>query len=454
MNKHYTLVALLALSMGNSLYAAKAYVSNHGSSTVSIVDTTQNAVTGLVTDLVPATFDGPSGIAITPDGTKAYVANNNIDTVSIINVATDKVTGIVTDLFPVTISNPISIVITPNGTKAYVLNQGGYIAPAGVSVIDVATNRVTQTVTGGTFSFPTDMAISPDGSTIYVTNFTNNTVNVISTASNTVTQIVTDNGGTFNGPNSVAFTPDGATAYVANNLSTTVSVINVATNTATLTAIAGFDNPAVVAVSPTAPIAYVGQTSSGPSTALAVINTTSNTLLGMVDDPFSTIANPDTITFTSDGTIAYVNNFNSDGSISVVNVLQDQVTQTVLDSNLTLHLPAAFVIAPAITAASSFAISGVQNKNVFLTQTDYINVISWTVPNLPNLVSYNVYRDAALTQLVGSVTVSPTTPLQIADHNRNPRLSYTYYVVGVSAAGTATLGSVTVLGSFNSVITF
>ena len=41
-------------------------------------------------------FDGPNGLAITPDGKYAYVTNGSNDSVSVINTATNTVTGTVT----------------------------------------------------------------------------------------------------------------------------------------------------------------------------------------------------------------------------------------------------------------------------------------------------------------------------------------------------------------------
>jgi YVTN family beta-propeller protein len=46
-------------------------------------------------------------------------------------------------------------------------------------VIDTATNTVSATITVGTF--PTGVAVSPNSTRVYVTNFGDNTVSVIST---------------------------------------------------------------------------------------------------------------------------------------------------------------------------------------------------------------------------------------------------------------------------------
>ena len=53
---------------------------------------------------------------------------------------------------------------TQTGTKVYVANLGSNT----VSVIDTATNTVTDTVNVG--SYPRGVAVNPDGKKVYVTN--------------------------------------------------------------------------------------------------------------------------------------------------------------------------------------------------------------------------------------------------------------------------------------------
>jgi len=68
------------------------------------------------------------------------------------------------------------------------------------------------------------VAVTPDGSKVYVTNYTVNTVLVINTATNTVTATIP----VGNNPYGVAVTLDGSKVYVAfiSPLSSTVSVIS------------------------------------------------------------------------------------------------------------------------------------------------------------------------------------------------------------------------------------
>jgi YVTN family beta-propeller protein len=74
------------------------------------------------------------------------------------------------------------------------------------------------------------VAVSPDGTKVYVTNYNGNTVSVINTATNTVIATVNTIG---NYPYGVTVTPDGTKAYVTNFISDTVSVIDTTTNAVT-----------------------------------------------------------------------------------------------------------------------------------------------------------------------------------------------------------------------------
>ena len=81
-----------------------------------------------------------------------------------------------------------------------------------MSVIDTATNTVigSPIPVGGS---PYGVAVTPDGSKVYVTNDLSNTVSVIDTTTNTVigTPIRVDVN-----PFGVAVTPDGSKVYVTN----------------------------------------------------------------------------------------------------------------------------------------------------------------------------------------------------------------------------------------------
>ena len=70
-------------------------------------------------------------------------------------------------------TGPRGVAVSPDGTKAYVTN----FTTNNVSVINTTTNAVDATITVGTAPF--GVAFSPDGSKVYVTNYTDSTVSVI-----------------------------------------------------------------------------------------------------------------------------------------------------------------------------------------------------------------------------------------------------------------------------------
>jgi YVTN family beta-propeller protein len=85
-------------------------------------------------------------------------------------------------------------------------------------------------------SWPIGIAVTPDGSKIYVANsalFENSTLNGSLSVINTTINIVTDTVPVGMNPHGVAITPDGSKVYVANAYDGTVSVINTTTDKVT-----------------------------------------------------------------------------------------------------------------------------------------------------------------------------------------------------------------------------
>ena len=135
------------------------------------------------------------------------------DSVSVIDTTTNTVTG---SAIPVG-SVPDTVAVTPDGSRAYVTNFLG----DSVSVIDTTTNSVTGSpIPVG--NLPVGVAISPDGTRAYVANLGGDSVSVIDTTTNTVTGSPIPVG---DSPQQLAVTPDGTRAYVANSNSSSVSMI-------------------------------------------------------------------------------------------------------------------------------------------------------------------------------------------------------------------------------------
>ena len=79
-------------------------------------------------------------VSITPDGADAYVTNAGSKSVSVINTTTKKVVATAEVGFI-----PVHVSFSPDGARAYVTNAGSN----SVSVIDTATNKVSTTVPVG-----------------------------------------------------------------------------------------------------------------------------------------------------------------------------------------------------------------------------------------------------------------------------------------------------------------
>jgi hypothetical protein len=113
---------------------------------------------------------------------------------------------------------------------------------------------------------------------------------------------------------------------------------------------------------------------------------------------------PDAVVISSNGEFAYVSNYTSN-TVSVI-------------------------------ALQSFQLAGqgCKTQNIFLTQRDLINRLTWSVSGTSLPVSYSLYRDVALTDLVAIVPAAET--LEFLDHNRVRNVEYTYYLIGTNAVGT------------------
>lgn len=204
-------------------------------------------------------------------------------TVAVVNTATGALAGTVSGL-----NAPRGLAVTPDGTRVYVANSGA----GTVSVISTATNTVTGTITVG--NGPQAITVRPDGLRAYVSNSTDGTVSVIGTVGNTVVATVTG----FQAPLGVAATPNGTRVYVANSGSRKVSVISTATN-AVIDTITVASIPAYLTASPDGTLIYASMTGAG---SLTVINPSSNS----VSETIPGFAGPHKVATTPDGGYLYV----------------------------------------------------------------------------------------------------------------------------------------------------
>jgi len=184
-------------------------------------------------------------------------------------------------------------VVSPDGTVVYTTSGGAGGKPGAVQAIDADSGFVTSTILVS--GSPDSIAVSPDGSRLYVTNSALNTVAVVNTAYAAVTQGI-DVGSTSR---SIVMSPDGKSVYVS--VKAGVAVIDTATNQVTTTIGTGSITTNVLAISPDGRTLYnVGgdaSTSNSTDGGVAIIDIATNTLAGTISlgsgAPFSLAVSPD-----------------------------------------------------------------------------------------------------------------------------------------------------------------
>ncbi len=240
-----TVTATIPVQSGPSAVAfsqdgSTAYVSNTGSGSVSVINTATNIVTATISSV---TWPGSQeGMCVSPDGTKLYVTGNDAATGGLPVIVTVDLTAN-TLSGSVVIGNgeggdsPVAMCMTPDGSYLYVVNH----AAGTVTVVSTASNTV---VTNIPIQIkPWGICISPDGSHVYATNGMNGyynygTVSVIATSTNTVTATIE----IAQNPWGICTSPDGSQVYVACTSDNSVEVIDAATNTV-INNITGFAGP-------------------------------------------------------------------------------------------------------------------------------------------------------------------------------------------------------------------
>jgi len=153
-----------------------------------------------------------------------YVPNRDSDTVSVIDLQTNTV---VDTIFLGAFSGPTAGIALEDATKLYVTQQ----YKNSVAVIDTATNTVIKEIPVGWT--PLDIAISPDSTTVYVTSFFSDEVHAIDTTLDAVVAVVDVDGdpATMALPLGLEVTPDGSQLWVSCQQPGEAAVIDTATMT-------------------------------------------------------------------------------------------------------------------------------------------------------------------------------------------------------------------------------
>ncbi|HEY6495393.1 MAG TPA: YncE family protein [Trebonia sp.] len=300
--------------------AGAAYVADAGWDGFSAIDTANCSViqTYNVGDPNVPGFSGDQDYASTDEGiaihgSTLYFADTGDSSIAVINAATlnpkdynPAETDIRTGTFPQ------DLAVTPDGSQLWVANTGPQTqpnSPTSVSVIDTATKKVTATIP--TEGAPTQVAFSPDGTRAYVATASG----LYTFSAKTLTKAGFTSG--LGEPHSVAVAPNG-TVYVTDTDGNAVKVIS---PSGQVTATIGVGQlPWDVVVSADGKTAYVANPDSD---SVSVISTAANAVTATV----SVSGDPDTLGLTPDGSQLWI------GQRSLANVtLLDTKTATVVGS--------------------------------------------------------------------------------------------------------------------------
>ncbi len=357
-----------------------AYIPNHDSNNVSVINTATNTVVATIP--VGAL---PFGVAATPDGSTVYIANSGSSFISVINTNTNAVVNTIP-----TGTGPFTLVVSPDGSKLYAVIGNN------VAVISTATNAVTDTIpiVGGN----TGISISPDGSRVYVANSIAKSVTVISTASKTVIATIPVGTGPNPYPIAIAVTLDSKKVFVTNSGSNIISVIDAATNTVVSTIPAPPLSYGIV-LSPDGSKAYVATFS--PS--VLVLNTATNTVMATIPVAANQLYG---ISISPDGSRVYAASLS--GNVVVINTTTNTVIATIPVGALPYSL-GNFVTNTTTVSGTPITFTITVNPTITSNNANLTNLTLSNGSLTPVFASGTTNYTASVGNLITAITLTPTT---------------------------------------------
>jgi YVTN family beta-propeller protein len=258
------------------------------------------------------------GVAVAPNGRSVWVTGNLTNTVSVLDVGSGAERRIALSPRTCPVDSrgfdpsqgrdclfPYTVVFSADGRTAYVSNWG----QDSVLVVDTASGRVRGSVRVGTH--PSAMSLSPSGNELYVAVTDGDAIAVVNPASNRLirTFSVSPYPGARVGaqPNALVASPDGRTLYAANAGNNDVDVIRLATGGQRDRVLGHIPTgwyPAAVAVAPNGRRLFVanarglgaGPNPRGPDPEENPETTPDQYIGSMIKGTLSTVDVPDTAT--------------------------------------------------------------------------------------------------------------------------------------------------------------
>jgi hypothetical protein len=217
-------------------------------------------------------------------------------------------------------TNPLQVAVTPNGSTALVTSFGPLDASGGaVTYVNLSTNQVTNTVMMPFGVTPNGLAISPDGTTAYIGNFTapGQSILVLNIASQTITATIPIS---VAYPSGLSLTPDGSELWIGSPLGLETDVIDTFSQTSVYRMTIQYVTD--IAFNSTGTTAYL--TSSWNSPGQVVVVDTANF---QILNTYTVGVTPADIAMSHGDQWLVVNNY-GDNTVSVVDLVQNAVKTT------------------------------------------------------------------------------------------------------------------------------
>lgn len=183
-----------------------------------------DAEAGTVVNTIPVGAN-PKFLAVTPDGKTVLVPNHGSDSVTVIDALNAKVRTTIS-VGP----GPVTVAVSPDGSLAYVTNMGPWpllsidAPPAGsdtITPIDLVRLKPLEPIVVGPGPF--GAAVTPDGKSIVVSLSRDRSLVVINRSTGKTTKRIAVRAFSKGGfPSGLALSPDGSTAYVSVPVTTSV----------------------------------------------------------------------------------------------------------------------------------------------------------------------------------------------------------------------------------------
>ncbi len=277
-----------------------------------------------------------------------------------------------------------SIAVSPDGSTVYVSGTSGTLAggPAMYAI-----NTLTNSVLALPINYAENVAVTPDGKYVYADNGGNGAVNYIykvSTLTDSITNTVSIDVTAGSGEG-MAITPDGKTAYLGgiegSATPNSVYALNTSTNTITNSILVGsWSDGGYVTAAPDNSLVYVDIQSYGDAYGgVNVISTLTNTVVNSISFNAYDGYSPSGMAITPSGALLYV--ASASGNIIVVSTSTNSVVNAIPGVVAVGTYPSGLAITPSGSTAYA--------TNLALNTISVINIPTNTVTNTIQNVGYD-----------------------------------------------------------------